>query len=171
MVRIGKLTDYAMLLMSQMAKEPNAILSATFLAETLHLNAPTVSKILKMLGEANLVCSVRGAEGGYHLAHPAQDITVADVVAAMEGKIAMTECCEKTNLCAIDAYCTMRENWQKINKMIQALLAKFTILDMAGPISIYSFVTAHETTGSAHYFATSAMDGHEMGQGRTSGAK
>jgi FeS assembly SUF system regulator len=134
MLRIGKLTDYAMLLMSQMAKEPHAILSASFLAETLHLTVPTVSKILKMLGEANLVNSVRGAEGGYHLARSPKEITVADVVSAMEGNIAMTECCEKINLCVIDSFCTMRENWQKINTMVHTLLTRFTILDMAGHI-------------------------------------
>jgi FeS assembly SUF system regulator len=137
MLRISKLTDYAMLIMSQMAKEPHTILSATFLAEVLHLSAPTVSKILKMLNEASLVSSVRGAEGGYFLARPAKDITVADVVAAMEGKIAMTECCERTNLCGLDSLCSMRANWQKINQMIQALLSRFTILDMAGSISIF----------------------------------
>jgi FeS assembly SUF system regulator len=134
MLQIGKLTDYAMLIMGQMAKEPNTILSATLLAETLHLTAPTVSKILKLLCEAGLVSSVRGTDGGYYLARPAKNITVADVVAAMEGEIAMTECCERTNFCAIDSLCAMRENWQKINKMVQALLARFTILDMASPL-------------------------------------
>ncbi len=57
MLRIGKLTDYAMLIMSFMAKDPLYLMSATALAEALHLTAPTVSKILKMLGDANLVIS------------------------------------------------------------------------------------------------------------------
>ncbi len=140
MLRIGKLTDYAMLIMSQMAKQPYAVMSATLLAEKLHLTTPTVSKILKILCEASLVSSVRGADGGYHLARAANEITVADVVAAMEGKIAMTECCDRTNLCVIDSLCTMRENWQKINKIVHSLLARFTILDMAEPISIQGLV-------------------------------
>ena len=55
MLRIGKLTDYAMLILSQMAKDPHSILSATFLAEALHLSVPTVSKILKMLSDASLL--------------------------------------------------------------------------------------------------------------------
>lgn len=139
MLRIGKLTDYAMLLLSQMAKEPHAILSASFLAETLHLTVPTVSKILKMLSDANLVNSVRGADGGYHLARPAHEITVADVVSAMEGKIAMTECCERANLCLIDSFCTLRENWKKINTMVHTLLTKFTILDMGSSLPGYHF--------------------------------
>lgn len=136
MLRIGKLTDYAMLIMSQMAKEPDSVLSATYLAEVLHLTAPTVSKILKMLSDAGLVNSVRGAEGGYHLARPAVQITVVDIIAAMEGELAMTECCESTSLCVLDSMCTMRENWRKINNVVQSFLAKVTIVDMLEPLSL-----------------------------------
>jgi FeS assembly SUF system regulator len=136
MLRIGKLTDYALLIMSQMAKEPDSILSATYLADVLHLTPPTVSKILKMLSEAGLVSSVRGADGGYHLARSAVGITVADIIAAMEGEFAMTECCESRGLCVIDSMCTMRENWRKINNHVQAFLAKVTIVDMLEPLSL-----------------------------------
>ena len=135
MLRLGKLTDYAMLVMSQMAKAPDAILSATSLAEMLHLPATTASKVLKMLSDADLVSSVRGADGGYHLARDASSITVADVIVAMEGGIAMTECCEAAGLCAIDSLCTMRDNWFKINNMVQSMLAGLTIADMLKPLS------------------------------------
>lgn len=134
MLRIGKLTDYAMLIMSQMARHPDAVMSATMLAELLHLTVPTVSKVLKMLSDAGLVSSIRGAEGGYHLARLANTITVADIIAAMEGDLAMTECCESPGLCSIDSFCTMRENWLQINNMIHALLSKVTILDMLDPL-------------------------------------
>lgn len=134
MLRIGKLTDYAMLIMSQMAKDPDSVLSAAFLADALHLTTPTVSKVLKMLSEAGLVTSLRGADGGYRLARSAAEISLADVIAAMEGDFALTECCESSGLCAIDSLCNMRENWRKINKMIHALLSRFTILDMTGPL-------------------------------------
>lgn len=130
MIRIGKLTDYAMLIMSYMAKDPLALLSATAIAEAVHLSAPTVSKILKMLADANLVTSTRGAEGGYLLAKTGETITVADVIAAMEGELAMTECCESIGLCNIDSMCALRDNWRKINSMIHGLLSKVTILDM-----------------------------------------
>jgi len=136
MLRIGKLTDYAMLIMSQMARNPDTLMSATFLAETLHLSPPTVSKILKILSEASLVNSVRGAEGGYRLSRSAASITVADILAAMEGDLAMTECCESIGLCAIDSMCTMRENWRKINRMVHKLLSRFSLIDMIEPISL-----------------------------------
>lgn len=135
MLRLGKLTDYAILIMSHMAKQSDITMSAASLAEQLHLGAPTVSKILKMLSDADLVYSIRGAEGGYHLAHAPVNISVADVVLAMESGLALTECCESTNLCALESMCTMRENWRKINTIIQSLLSRLTILDMLAPLS------------------------------------
>jgi len=135
MIRIGKLTDYAMLILSQMARKSEMVLSAASLADVLHLPTPTVSKVLKILSDGGLVSSVRGADGGYHLARPAVQITIADIIAAMEGELAMTECCEKSGLCAIDTLCTMRANWRKINNIIHSLLGKLTIIDMLEPIS------------------------------------
>lgn len=136
MLKIGKMTDYAMLILSEMAKEPEAVMSATFLAETLHLSAPTVSKILKILGDAELVTSVRGAVGGYLLSRPAAEISVADVIEAMEGRLAMTECCETVNLCSLGTMCAMQNNWVKINSVIKLLLSRFSILDMVGPLPL-----------------------------------
>lgn len=134
MLRIGKMTDYAMLIMSHMAKTPGSILSATSLADALHLTAPTVSKILKMLSDASLVNSIRGAEGGYLLSKPAAEISVADIIAAMEGDLALTECCESSSLCAIDSMCTMRGNWKKINKMVNSMLSRLSVQDMLKPL-------------------------------------
>lgn len=136
MLRISKLTDYALLVMSQMAKTPSVVLSTTELAEALHLNTPTISKVLKMLGDAQLVNSVRGAEGGYHLAREPQLITVADIIKAIEGELAVTECCDSSGLCAIDSLCMMRDNWRKINQAIGDLLGRVSILDMLKPLSI-----------------------------------
>ncbi len=136
MIRFGKLTDYAMLIMSHMAKEPHSILSATSLAEVASLSTPTVSKVLKMLAEAGLVSSIRGADGGYRLTRPAQAISLVDVIAAMEGEFAMTECCEKLDTCVINGKCLLRENWRKINSTIQSFLAELTILDMLEPLSL-----------------------------------
>ncbi|HVE43748.1 MAG TPA: SUF system Fe-S cluster assembly regulator [Gammaproteobacteria bacterium] len=134
MLRIGKLTDYALLIIAHMAKQSSHIMSASHIAEALHLTTPTVSKILKILSEYELVASHRGAEGGYILNKKAEDISVAHVIEAMEGTLAMTECCEQASCCVIDHHCTMRQNWQKINKMVKSLLDKVTILDMLQPL-------------------------------------
>lgn len=138
MLRIGKLTDYAVLILAHMARTPESVMSATFLAEALHLSVPTMSKILKILSDAGLVSSLRGSEGGYRLQKPAGEISVAEVIAAMEGEIAMTECCERINHCAINSTCVMKENWVKINMMVNSLLSRLSILDMLEPISIKS---------------------------------
>jgi FeS assembly SUF system regulator len=136
MLRIGKLTDYAMLILAELATRPETVLSATSIAEVLQLPAPTVSKILKILADAEMVTSLRGAEGGYRLAREAKSISVADVITAMEGDLALTECCEKSDLCSINSVCNMSGNWRKINKMVHALLAKLSIIDMKEPINI-----------------------------------
>jgi FeS assembly SUF system regulator len=135
MLRIGKLTDYAMLILSQMAKESHVVLSASILAELLHLPLPTVSKVLKILADNGLVNSIRGADGGYHLARAPEAISIADVITAMEGDLAMTECCEASSLCSIETLCTMRENWRQINGTIHLFLARLSISDMLKPLS------------------------------------
>ena len=139
MLRIGKLTDYALLILSHMAKT-NSVMSAAVIAKMLHLTLPTVSKILKMLADANLVASRRGADGGYQLARAADQISVADVLVAMEKGIALTECCSNFNRCNIATVCTMRENWIKINQMIHTLLAKLTIIQIAEPLSVQELI-------------------------------
>lgn len=133
MLRIGKLTDYAMLILSKMAKEPDCILSANDIADAVHLSGTTVSKILKMLAEANLVRSIRGAEGGYQLRKAPQKISLAEIIQAMEGYIAITECCDKISLCNIEPFCGMRKNWQKINKIFLAFLTQLTLFDLLKP--------------------------------------
>lgn len=136
MLKIGKMTDYAILLLAAMAKAPDAVISAASLADQVRLSAPTVSKILKILGDANLVTSLRGADGGYLLNKSAADISVSDVIAAMEGDLAITECCDSINHCTIGTLCAMQDNWIKINGLIKELLSKLSIIDMTGPITL-----------------------------------
>jgi FeS assembly SUF system regulator len=130
MLRISKLADYATLIMSQLAKDGAALSSASLLAKSLHLSLPVVSKILKILCRAGLISSVRGAEGGYRLARLAQDITLAEVIAAIEGDFAVTECCSERGACALDATCRVKNKWKGINSIIYAALAKMTVGDL-----------------------------------------
>lgn len=130
MLRISKLADYAALIMSQLAKESKKLSSASFLAEKLHLSLPVVSKILKILCQAGLISSVRGAGGGYRLARLPEKITLADVVSAIEGDFAITECCSSRGTCALDATCGTKNNWKGINTVIYTALSKLTIMDL-----------------------------------------
>lgn len=135
MLRISKLTDYATVIMSYLALNPERVASAAQIAKAVHLSLPTVSKLLKILAEAELVASFRGTGGGYQLARPAAGITLADVVSAIEGNLAMTECCAGENLCALDALCALKDNWKKINQIILTALAGYTLKDMLQPLA------------------------------------
>lgn len=139
MLKISKLTDYGTVVMSYLALEPNSIVSASKIAKDVHLNIPTVSKLLKILSEARLVKSYRGTGGGYKLARGIQDITVADVVVAIEGKLAMTECAGETSICTRTTLCAIKENWQIINKVILNALTGVTLEDMIRNLSGHPF--------------------------------
>jgi FeS assembly SUF system regulator len=128
-LRVSKLTDYATVIMTVLASVDDAggvddVLSAQDLAARARLELPTVSKLLKQLAHAQLVSSTRGVNGGYRLARAPQQITIADIVTAMEGPIGMTEC---------GAHCGVRVNWQRINQAIAQALAEVTVADMVKP--------------------------------------
>ena len=91
MLRISKLTDYATVILAALSAQPEALHSASGLAERTGVAAPTVSKLLKELQRAGIVRSVRGARGGYQLARSAQEISAAEIIDAVEGPVALTE--------------------------------------------------------------------------------
>ena len=133
MLKIAKLTDYGTLLMSTLALEPAAVLNAQELALRSHVAAPTVAKLLKLLVKGGLVESTRGAHGGYRLARSADDITVADVVSALEGPIAITACALHGGGCTIEGSCTSRSNWRLIDDAVRQALSAVTLAQMAAP--------------------------------------
>lgn len=133
MLRIAKLTDYATILMVRLAREPERCLSAIQLANEMGVPRPTVAKLLKRLLQAQLLTSVRGAVGGYALAHSPDAISVADVVKAIEGPVALTECSLGEGNCALEKYCATRVNWQLISGAVQVALEAVSIADMALP--------------------------------------
>jgi FeS assembly SUF system regulator len=130
MLRVSKLTDYATEVMAVLAADMARVHSAQELAERVRLEAPTVSKLLKMLAAGGLIESFRGVNGGYRLAREPARISVADIVTAMEGPIGMTECSARTGSCDHEAHCGVRVNWQRINQAIAGALADVTLADM-----------------------------------------
>jgi len=132
MLRISKLTDYAILVMVELNQAGSRVTSAQALAERCHLELPTVSKVLKMLARAKLVRSYRGAAGGYRVNGAPSGISVADIIAAIEGPIAMTECSVHEGLCTVESSCNARENWQKISLAVAAALERVSLAEMAG---------------------------------------
>lgn len=135
MLRVTKLTDYATVVLTVLAARPGDVLSAADLAETSGLETPTVSKLLKPLAQAGLVSSLRGAHGGYRLSRDAAEITLIEIVEAMEGPLAMTECSQHENRCGIAHQCGVRSNWRLINDVVADALRGVTLAQMLRPPS------------------------------------
>lgn len=130
MLRISKLTDYATLLLGAMARQPGACLPASVLAEQTRLELPTVAKVLKTLARSDLVDSVRGVNGGYRLNHAPDQVSVANIVRAMEGPIALTECSLEPGLCSHEASCQLRGNWRRIGEAVEQTLESLSLADL-----------------------------------------
>jgi FeS assembly SUF system regulator len=131
MLRLSKFADYGTQVMAYMAKD-GAVHSATEVAAGVGMGASTVSKILKMLAREHLVASMMGAKGGYRLARQPKDISVAEIINAMDGPISITEC-SGTSACTRESSCSTRGNWQGINRIIQVSLEKVSLAEMIKP--------------------------------------
>jgi len=127
------MTDYAILAMVELARD-GGILSAQRLSGRMHVETPTVSKVLKMLARSGLVVSIRGANGGYRVAKQADEINVAEIIAAIEGPIAMTECSVEKGLCSVEHSCSMRSNWRRISLAVSGALQKVSLSEMSMPM-------------------------------------
>lgn len=137
MIRLTKQADYGILLMTQFARSGiSALLSTTDLATRSRLSPPMVNKTLKLLQRAGLLVSHRGVNGGYRLARDAGSITLEDIIEAMDGPIALTECHEHAGgaECGISTTCPTRVNWGVINNAIRDSLAGITLLQMIHPL-------------------------------------
>jgi FeS assembly SUF system regulator len=134
MLRISKMTDYAIMVMVELHVSGGDVLSAHALADRSHLELPTVSKVMKLLVKMSLVDSYRGPNGGYSLERKAEDISVAEIIAAIEGPIAMTECSAEEGLCAQEAICNLRGNWQRISVAVANAMEGVSLAEMAQPV-------------------------------------
>ncbi len=132
MLRISRLTDYATVLMATLACEPETRHSAASLALRTRLGAATVSKILKQLHRSGLVLSSRGVHGGYRLAKPANDISAAAILDALEGPLALTDCAAGSGHCEIENSCRVGRSWQRVNLAIRRSLYDVSLAQLAG---------------------------------------
>jgi FeS assembly SUF system regulator len=134
MIRVTKITDYGVGLMAHLAGQQAGFLAtAPDLAEDLQLPLPTVRKILKILARESLLVSQRGVNGGYSLAKPPREITLMDMVVALEGPMALTECATGEPCgCEREDVCNLRENWSWVNGLLQGTLKRYTLDQMAG---------------------------------------
>jgi FeS assembly SUF system regulator len=133
MLRMGKLTDYAIVLMSYLATKNELKHSAHSLSDAVQVPQPTVKKVLKALSQSGLLKSERGAQGGYSLARSATDISVAEIITALEGPIALTECVSDDHHCDQESHCEIQTNWARINNAVFTALDEVKLADMLTP--------------------------------------
>ena len=138
MIRLGKMTDYGLLVMSQIARSSKAELhTARDLAVKCKVPLPTVSKLLKTLLQSGLLASHRGIRGGYSLVREPHLISVAEVVSALEGPLALTECSTNVaGLCDLEPSCPIRDNQRIINQVVRGALEKVMLSDLIRPMSL-----------------------------------
>ena len=136
MLRVTKLADYGIVMLTHMASRGGASSNARDMARDARLPLPVVSKILKLLTRNGLLESRRGIKGGYGLARKPEQITVAEIIRALEGPIAVTECNDRVHgLCGLQTACPVSANWHLINDAIYQALEKITLAEMTHPLS------------------------------------
>lgn len=136
MLKLSKLTDYGIVLLSYFAhnseKQP---FSARHLSKESRIPLPTVTKLLKMLTNTGLLNSEIGRNGGYSLVKRPHEMSLGKVISLLEGPLALTECSDKHGRCKIDGDCPVRNNWRKINRVVMKALDLLTIEDMSNPMT------------------------------------
>lgn len=133
MLRISKLADYGTVVMVYLAKNQNRLLNARAISEGTKLAVPTVSKVLKKLTNSGLLRSERGVAGGYQLIRKAEQISIADIIYAVEEQRGLTSCSVAHGDCVIEPYCAIQGNWRLISRAIETALEDLTLAQLAKP--------------------------------------
>lgn len=132
MLRLNRITDYAVVVLSQMAREPGRLVTAPQLAQDTAVPLPTVSKLLKDLAKEGVLASHRGVHGGYALAAAPEAVTMLQIIRALEGPVSLTACVDGAEGdCNVESLCPMRGNWDRVNRAIRDALSGVTLAEMA----------------------------------------
>jgi FeS assembly SUF system regulator len=138
MIRLGKLTDYGLLLMCQIARSPRSEWhTARGLAMVCRLPLPTVSKLLKSLLQSGLLASQRGLKGGYRLARDPEFISITEIISAFEGPFALTECgTNVAGICDLEPSCPIRDNQRILSQVVHGALERVRLSDLSRPMQL-----------------------------------
>lgn len=148
-MRLSSMADYAVVTMTAAARHCGGRrVNAAQLAEETGLPAPTVQKLVSRLAAAGLINSTRGARGGLKLARPAAAITLADIVEAVEGPIALAACIDHPHDCAIEEGCSLRPRWPQVNSAVRSALAGIALSELAAPSAPPTGEAVLEITGN-----------------------
>jgi FeS assembly SUF system regulator len=135
LIKLSKLADYGIVIMTHLARPAGGQSSAQSIARATRIPQPTTSKILKALARDGLLRSQRGVNGGYELSRAAGSITIAQIIVALDGPIAVTDCVDgAVGSCVIERLCPARTNWERINAAIRDALDGVTLAEMASGV-------------------------------------
>ena len=135
MLRLSKMTDYAVVVMGHLASRPDERQTAAEVAVATGLPSATGGQALTALGTGGLVTANRGAHGGYRLARRPDQISVAEIVTALDGPVAITACIEGgDDPCAVESMCLLKSGWDAVNDAIETALTNVTLADMLAPL-------------------------------------
>jgi FeS assembly SUF system regulator len=130
---LSKLADYGVIIATHLASAPDRQVNAAAVAEATRLPPATVAKVLKRLAHAGVVAGTRGATGGYRLARAPAAISIAEVVAAIDGEIGVTQCVSHVENCDRTHFCPTRPHWAHINRAVGQALGAVTLAEMVAP--------------------------------------
>jgi FeS assembly SUF system regulator len=150
MFRLSKITDYGIVILAHLAQNAAqdaaqaghdgrrdavapASQTAREVAAAVELPQPVVGKILKSLARHGVLESHRGAKGGYSLVRRPEELTVADMISALDGPLALTQCAAGPEVCELEHHCAIRNPWQVINQVVVNALSTVTLADLTNP--------------------------------------
>jgi FeS assembly SUF system regulator len=148
MIILSKLADYAVIIATHLAIGADRQMTAATLAKDAKLPRATVAKVLKALAHAGIVAGARGAAGGYRLTRAPGEISVAELVAAIDGAIGITQCTSHMPACERSTFCPTRPHWHRINQAVGTALGAVTLADMLPPLAGFTqqpFLAPQET--------------------------
>ena len=118
------MTDYAVVCLGMLARNPGHSMSATELSKETGLTLSTVKKLLKLLMiKSELIIAQRGSQGGYILNKKSSDISVVQIIEALDGPISITACVDSSdNFCEVSNICFLGGKWNKVNEVIRTSL-------------------------------------------------
>lgn len=136
MLRVGKLADYAVVILHFLGKQPKEQFTMDAIAQQTLLPKATVRKVLRALTRSDLVESRRGPRGGYQIARSPEQISVADAIAAVEGPPALTECCASPCECGLAPSCDLKGSWPSVNHIVIDVLRRVSVADLSHAAAI-----------------------------------
>lgn len=146
MFKVNKLTDYATVVLIDMAKS-GLVRPTQAISDNTGIPLPTVAKLMKHLVKSGLVTSQRGVHGGYSLGRPANQMTIADVIEAVEGPIALTACVDTSDeQCCYESLCPASGKWNRVNSAVTNALREVKLSEMIDDVRGQMPFTTTEST-------------------------